>query len=81
MVNAPNGTLEVFRIGIGTLKHMAHIRVGMEPVAVAARTDDEVWVVSVSSMRKGHPLADSAHGDVLAPPRPGIDDRWKPSLM
>jgi len=62
---------EVFRIGIETLKHMAHIGVGMEPVAVAARTDDEVWVVSVSSMRKGHPLADSAHGTHLRPRGPG----------
>jgi DNA-binding beta-propeller fold protein YncE len=46
VVNTPNGTLEVFRIGIGTLKHVAHIPVGMEPVAVAARTNDEVWVVN-----------------------------------
>src|SRR5262249_23103088 len=45
-VNTPNGTLEVFTIGIGTLEHAAQIPVGMEPVAVAARSDDEVWVVN-----------------------------------
>src|SRR5215471_1470602 len=45
-VNTPNGTLEVFRIGIGRLEHTAQIPVGMEPVAVAARSDDEVWVVN-----------------------------------
>src|SRR5215470_3256625 len=45
-VNTPNGTLEVFTIGIGTLEHIAQIPVGMEPVAVAARTNNEVWVVN-----------------------------------
>jgi YVTN family beta-propeller protein len=45
-VNTPNGTLEVFSIGTGTLTQTAHIPVGMEPVAVAARTNNEVWVVN-----------------------------------
>jgi DNA-binding beta-propeller fold protein YncE/mono/diheme cytochrome c family protein len=45
-VNTPNGTLEVFKIAIGKLEHVAQIPVGMEPVAVAARTDSEVWVVN-----------------------------------
>ena len=45
-VNTPNGTLEVFRIETGRLEHTAQIPVGMEPVAVAARSDNEVWVVN-----------------------------------
>src|SRR5215467_708798 len=45
-VNTPNGTLEIFRIETGRLEHTAQIPVGMEPVAVAARSDKEVWVVN-----------------------------------
>jgi len=45
-VNTPNGTLEVFNITPGGLVQTAHIPVGMEPVAVAARTNSEVWVVN-----------------------------------
>ncbi|MFT3858525.1 MAG: hypothetical protein QM742_13835 [Aquabacterium sp.] len=45
-VNTPNNTLEVFRITAGGLEPMARVPVGMEPVAVAARTDNEVWVVN-----------------------------------
>ncbi len=45
-VDTPNGTLEVFTIGGGQLVQTAHIPVGMEPVAVVARTNSEVWVVN-----------------------------------
>ncbi|HVJ54201.1 MAG TPA: hypothetical protein VM689_17175 [Aliidongia sp.] len=45
-VNTPNGTLEAFAVGGGALAQTAHIPVGMEPVAVAARTNTEVWVVN-----------------------------------
>jgi DNA-binding beta-propeller fold protein YncE len=45
-VNTPNGTLEVFKIAIGKLERTAQIPVGLEPVAVASRTDTEVWVVN-----------------------------------
>ncbi|MEA2756176.1 MAG: hypothetical protein QOJ54_2465, partial [Aliidongia sp.] len=45
-VNTPNGTLEIFTIGSGGLTQTAHIPVGMEPVAVAARSNSEVWVVN-----------------------------------
>jgi DNA-binding beta-propeller fold protein YncE len=45
-VNTPNGTLEVFSITSTGLVQTAHIPVGMEPVAVAARTNSEVWVVN-----------------------------------
>ncbi|XXT42934.1 hypothetical protein WMF13_13575 [Sorangium sp. So ce513] len=45
-VNTPDNRLEVFRISSGGLEHRASISVGMEPVAVAARTNNEVWVVN-----------------------------------
>ncbi|MGB8842972.1 MAG: hypothetical protein WCC64_18100, partial [Aliidongia sp.] len=45
-VNTPNGTLEIFTIGSGGLTQTAHIPVGLEPVAVAARSSSEVWVVN-----------------------------------
>src|SRR5262245_53032274 len=45
-VNTPDDRLEVFRIEGHGLQHRASIPVGLEPVAVAARSDDEVWVVN-----------------------------------
>jgi hypothetical protein len=45
-VNTPDNQLEVFAVSGGTLVHLDSIQVGMEPVAVAARTNDEVWVVN-----------------------------------
>src|ERR1043166_5234727 len=45
-VNTPDNRLEVFRIRQDRLVHSASIPVGLEPVAVAARTDREVWVVN-----------------------------------
>ncbi|HEX4965379.1 MAG TPA: hypothetical protein VF173_31505 [Thermoanaerobaculia bacterium] len=45
-VNTPDNRLEVFRIRENGLVHTASIPVGLEPVAVAARTDREVWVVN-----------------------------------
>jgi DNA-binding beta-propeller fold protein YncE len=45
-VNTPNNTLDVFRITAGGLELLARVPVGLEPVAVAARTDNEVWVVN-----------------------------------
>src|SRR5215218_3096289 len=44
--NTPDNRLEVFRIKDHGLEHRASIPVGLEPVAVAARNDDEVWVVN-----------------------------------
>ena len=46
VVNTPDNTLEIFDVGVGGLTFAASVSVGMEPVAVAARTDDEVWVVN-----------------------------------
>ena len=44
--NTPASRLEVFSIQDGTLAPVASVPVGLEPVAVAARTQDEVWVVN-----------------------------------
>ena len=45
-VNTPDNRLEVFTISEGSLTHTDSIPVGMEPVAVAARTNSEIWVVN-----------------------------------
>ena len=45
-VNTPDNRLEIFRIQGNQLLHTASIPVGLEPVAVAARTNREVWVVN-----------------------------------
>jgi DNA-binding beta-propeller fold protein YncE len=45
-VNTPDNRLEVFRVGKDQLVHTASIPVGLEPVAVAARTHREIWVVN-----------------------------------
>ncbi len=45
-VNTPDHRLEVFRVGSRKLTHLASIPVGLEPVAVAVRSDREVWVVN-----------------------------------
>ena len=44
--NTPDDRLEVFRVGSHGLEPLASIPVGLEPVAVAARSDDEIWVVN-----------------------------------
>ncbi|HWO23800.1 MAG TPA: beta-propeller fold lactonase family protein, partial [Kofleriaceae bacterium] len=45
-VNTPDNRLEVFRVQTDQLVRIASIPVGLEPVAVAARSDREVWVVN-----------------------------------
>ncbi len=44
--NTPNGTLEIFNITAQGLSFQGRVPVGLEPVAVAARTNSEVWVVN-----------------------------------
>ena len=44
--NTPDNRLEVFRVTGQGLEHRASIPVGLEPVAVAARNDNEIWVVN-----------------------------------
>src|SRR5690348_8132442 len=46
-VNTPDNRLEIFDVGgSGGLVHSGSVPVGLEPVAVAARTNTEVWVVN-----------------------------------
>ncbi|HYC01268.1 MAG TPA: hypothetical protein VEC57_19200 [Candidatus Limnocylindrales bacterium] len=44
--NTPDARLEVFSITGGGLAHVGAVPVGLEPVAVAARSNTEVWVVN-----------------------------------
>ncbi|HEV7672174.1 MAG TPA: beta-propeller fold lactonase family protein [Thermoanaerobaculia bacterium] len=44
--NTPDNRLEVFRIKNHGLEHLSSISVGLEPVAVGARSDKEIWVVN-----------------------------------
>ncbi len=44
--NIPDGQLEIFSVGAEGLTPLGAVPVGLEPVAVAARSNDEVWVVN-----------------------------------
>src|SRR5437899_4639079 len=43
-VNTPDDQLELYAVGTSGLTHIGSVPVGLEPVAVAARSDTEVWV-------------------------------------
>jgi len=45
-VNTPDNRLEIFSVSGGSLTHTDSIPVGMEPVAIAARNNSEIWVVN-----------------------------------
>ncbi len=45
-VNTPDNRLEIYKITATSLVHENSIPVGLEPVAVAARSNGEVWVVN-----------------------------------
>jgi sugar lactone lactonase YvrE len=45
-VDTPDNRLVIFSVGAGGLTKTGEVEVGMEPVAVAARTNTEVWVVN-----------------------------------
>ncbi|HEV7733974.1 MAG TPA: hypothetical protein VGR62_17520 [Candidatus Binatia bacterium] len=45
-VNTPDDRLEILAVDDDGLTHAGSVPVGLEPVAVAARTDGEVWVVN-----------------------------------
>jgi len=45
-VNTPDNRLAIYSVGVGSLTLVAEVPVGLEPVAVAARTNTEVWVVN-----------------------------------
>jgi len=66
--NTPDNRLEVFRVSRHGLRSLGSVAVGLEPVAVAARTDREVWVVnhlsdSVSIVRLDDDLDDGDEDD------------------
>lgn len=44
--NTPDNRLEIFKVTHKGLHSIGSVEVGLEPVAVAARSDDEVWVVN-----------------------------------
>jgi DNA-binding beta-propeller fold protein YncE len=44
--NTPDNRLEIFAVSDAGLTHLDSVPVGLEPVAVAARTNSEVWVVN-----------------------------------
>ena len=44
--NTPDNRLEIFTVDPNGITHSGSVPVGMEPIAVAARTDSEVWVVN-----------------------------------
>src|SRR5215475_13874718 len=45
-VNTPDNRLEIFTVDASGLTPAGSVPVGLEPVAVAARTNGEVWVVN-----------------------------------
>ena len=45
-VNTPDNRLEIFKIRRDGLMHLGSVPVGLEPVAVAARSATEIWVVN-----------------------------------
>ena len=45
-VNTPDAKLEIFRIKSDGLEHRVSVPVGLEPVSVAVRDDEEAWVVN-----------------------------------
>jgi len=45
-VNTPDNRLEILAVTASGLTHLESVPVGLEPVAVAARSNSEVWVVN-----------------------------------
>jgi DNA-binding beta-propeller fold protein YncE len=46
VTNTPDNRLEIFSVTAAGLSHAGAVPVGLEPIAVAARSDGEVWVVN-----------------------------------
>jgi DNA-binding beta-propeller fold protein YncE len=46
VANTPDNRVEIFRVDDSGLEHEASVVVGLEPVAIAARNDREIWVVN-----------------------------------
>ncbi len=69
-VNTPNGSLEILDVTVGTPTLVKSVAVGMEPVTVRARTNDEAWVVnhvsdsvSIVDLLLGHVVRTLEPGD------------------
>jgi DNA-binding beta-propeller fold protein YncE len=45
-LNTPDNRLEIFSVGSSGIAWQASVPVGLEPIALAARSDGEVWVVN-----------------------------------
>jgi len=45
-LNTPDNRLEIFKVKASGLEHVSSLTVGLEPVAVAAASQTEVWVVN-----------------------------------
>jgi YVTN family beta-propeller protein len=45
-LNTPDNRLEILTVGSGGIARAASVQVGLEPIAVAARDNGEVWVVN-----------------------------------
>jgi YVTN family beta-propeller protein len=49
VVNTPDNRLEIFDVNGGAPIHTGSVAVGMEPIAVAARSNTEIWVANYLS--------------------------------
>ncbi|HTJ43683.1 MAG TPA: hypothetical protein VL463_16370 [Kofleriaceae bacterium] len=47
--NTPDNRLEIYKVRGDNLERLGSVSVGLEPIAVAARNDSEVWVVNTLS--------------------------------
>ena len=64
-VNTPDNRLEIFRVTEKGLQHRGSVTVGLDPVAVMARSNSEVWVVN-------HVSDSVSIVDVRQPSRPKV---------
>ena len=65
-VNTPDNRIEIFELSNnGPLKFVRSVDVGMDPVSVRARTNDEVWVVNHISDTVS--VVDLSTGNVVEP--------------
>lgn len=62
--NTPDNRLEVFEFVSGTAVHLSSISVGLDPVTVRARSNNEVWVVNHIS--DSISIVNLASGNVVA---------------
>jgi len=48
-LNTPDGKLEIYDVSGATPQHLTSIPVGLEPVAISLRNDNEAWIVNTLS--------------------------------